>query len=37
MSSNYLRGAEPDDEEYANLAAFGIKTVIDLLNARTIF
>jgi protein tyrosine/serine phosphatase len=30
VNSNYFRGAEPDDEEYANLAAFGIKTVIDL-------
>ena len=30
VSSNYFRGAEPDDEEYASLAALGIKTVIDL-------
>ena len=30
VNSNYFRGAEPDDEQYANLAALGIKTVIDL-------
>jgi protein tyrosine/serine phosphatase len=30
VSSNYFRGAEPDDEQYATLAAVGIKTVIDL-------
>lgn len=30
VSSKYFRGAEPDDEQYANLAAVGIKTVIDL-------
>jgi tyrosine-protein phosphatase SIW14 len=30
VNSNYFRGAEPDDEQYGNLAASGIKTVIDL-------
>ena len=30
VNANYFRGGEPDDREYANLAAFGIKTVIDL-------
>jgi protein tyrosine/serine phosphatase len=30
VSSNYFRGAEPDDEQYGDLAAVGIKTVIDL-------
>jgi protein tyrosine/serine phosphatase len=30
VSTNYFRGAEPDDEQYAALAAVGIKTVIDL-------
>lgn len=30
LSSSYFRGAEPDDEQYSNLAALGIKTVIDL-------
>lgn len=30
VNANYFRGAEPDDEEYANLASFGIKTVVDL-------
>jgi protein tyrosine/serine phosphatase len=30
VNSSYYRGAEPDDAEYANLAAFGIKTIVDL-------
>jgi protein tyrosine/serine phosphatase len=30
VDANYFRGAEPDDGEYANLAALGIRTVIDL-------
>ena len=30
VNANYFRGAEPADQEYANLAGLGIKTVIDL-------
>jgi protein tyrosine/serine phosphatase len=30
VNANYFRGSEPDDDEYANLASFGIKTVVDL-------
>jgi protein tyrosine phosphatase (PTP) superfamily phosphohydrolase (DUF442 family) len=30
VNANYFRGGEPDDEEYANLASVGIKTVVDL-------
>jgi protein tyrosine/serine phosphatase len=30
VNSSYYRGAAPEDKEYASLAAFGIKTVIDL-------
>ena len=30
VNANYFRGAEPADGEYANLAALGIRTVIDL-------
>jgi tyrosine-protein phosphatase SIW14 len=30
VAPNYYRGAEPDDEQYAKLAALGIRTVIDL-------
>jgi tyrosine-protein phosphatase SIW14 len=30
VNLNYYRGGEPDDDEYANLAALGIRTVIDL-------
>jgi protein tyrosine/serine phosphatase len=30
VNSSYFRGAAPGDEEYANLAAFGIKTIVDL-------
>lgn len=29
VSSAYFRGAEPDDDQYAALAAAGIKTIID--------
>jgi tyrosine-protein phosphatase SIW14 len=35
VNANYFRGGEPDDREYANLAAFGIKTVIDLRSDDT--
>jgi tyrosine-protein phosphatase SIW14 len=30
VNPTYYRGAEPDDQEYASLAALGIKTVVDL-------
>jgi hypothetical protein len=30
VNDTYYRGAEPDDDDYATLAALGIKTVIDL-------
>jgi tyrosine-protein phosphatase SIW14 len=30
VSANYYRGAQPEGSDYADLAAFGIKTVIDL-------
>jgi protein tyrosine/serine phosphatase len=30
VSANYYRGAQPEGHDYADLAAFGIKTVIDL-------
>ena len=30
VNATYYRGAEPDDDQYATLAAAGIKTVIDL-------
>jgi protein tyrosine/serine phosphatase len=30
VSSHYFRGAEPENEEYENLARFGIKTIVDL-------
>src|SRR5436190_4622643 len=30
INDNYYRGAQPDDQDYADLAAFGVKTVIDL-------
>ena len=35
VSSSYYRGAAPDDGEYANLAAFGIKMVVDLRGDDT--
>jgi tyrosine-protein phosphatase SIW14 len=30
VSANYYRGAQPEGRDYADLAAFGVKTVIDL-------
>jgi protein tyrosine/serine phosphatase len=30
VNATYYRGAEPDDDQYATLAALGIKTVVDL-------
>jgi tyrosine-protein phosphatase SIW14 len=30
VNLTYYRGAEPDDQDYASLAALGIKTVVDL-------
>ena len=30
VTDTYYRGAEPDDDQYSTLAAFGIRTVIDL-------
>jgi protein tyrosine/serine phosphatase len=30
VNANYYRGAQPEGRDYADLAAFGIKTVIDL-------
>jgi protein tyrosine/serine phosphatase len=30
ISDNYFRGAQPDDRDYADLAALGVRTVIDL-------
>jgi len=35
VTANYFRGGEPDDGEYANLAAFGIRTIIDLRGDDT--
>ena len=35
VSATYYRGAEPDDQQYATLAALGIKTVIDLRSDDT--
>ncbi len=32
INDNYYRGAQPDSEDYADLAALGIRTVIDLTN-----
>ena len=30
INSNYYRGAQPDDRDYKDLAALGVRTVIDL-------
>ena len=30
VNASYYRGAEPDDDRYATLAALGVKTVVDL-------
>ena len=30
MNDNYYRGAQPERRDYADLAALGVKTVIDL-------
>jgi len=30
VNENYFRGAQPDERDYADLAALGVKTVIDL-------
>ena len=30
VNDNYYRGAQPDGRDYADLAALGVKTVIDL-------
>ena len=30
VNASYYRGAQPDDDDYADLAALGVKTVIDL-------
>src|SRR6266446_3557663 len=30
INDNYYRGAQPDDRDYADLAALGVRTVIDL-------
>ena len=35
MDENYFRGAQPLPDDYASLAALGIKTVIDLRNDPT--
>jgi tyrosine-protein phosphatase SIW14 len=35
VNLSYYRGAEPDDAEYANLAAFGIRTIVDLRGDDT--
>ena len=32
VNDNYYRGAQPKDRDYADLAALGVKTVIDLRN-----
>ena len=32
INDNYYRGAQPKDRDYADLAALGVKTVIDLTN-----
>ena len=32
INDNYYRGAQPDSEDYADLAALGIRTVIDLTS-----
>src|SRR2546429_153990 len=30
INTNYYRGAQPDDRDYRDLAALGVRTVIDL-------
>jgi tyrosine-protein phosphatase SIW14 len=35
MDENYFRGAQPQPEDYAALAALGIKTIVDLRNDPT--
>jgi protein tyrosine/serine phosphatase len=35
MDENYFRGAQPLPDDYASLAALGIKTIIDLRNDPT--
>lgn len=35
MDENYYRGAQPKPEDYASLAALGIKTVVDLRDDPT--
>lgn len=35
INANYYRGAQPDGDEYAQLAALGVKTVIDLTRDDT--
>src|SRR5262245_11947321 len=30
INANYFRGAQPEDRDYSDLAALGVKTVIDL-------
>jgi tyrosine-protein phosphatase SIW14 len=32
MDTNYFRGAQPNREDFADLAAFGVNTVINLRN-----
>lgn len=32
INANYYRGAQPDDDDYAALAAIGVKTLIDLTS-----
>jgi tyrosine-protein phosphatase SIW14 len=35
MDENYFRGAQPMPDDYASLAALGIKTIVDLRNDPT--
>jgi protein tyrosine/serine phosphatase len=35
VNAQYYRGAEPDDDQYARLAALGIKTIVDLRGDDT--
>ncbi len=37
VNDHYYRGAQPKGDDYANLAAFGVKTIVDLRNDAEAF
>ncbi len=37
MNERYYRGGQPDEEDYADLAALGVNTIVDLRNDPTGF